>query len=117
MNRVVFRLRAADPVGVTRDVVHTPDAPPAGAQVTEAPHLTWWYVTRDGEVEAHYLFDEVYAAAHPEALDPAHLAMLHALLNVKLFDDGDVLISPRQLRGVLKWPGVEEPRRALVAAG
>jgi hypothetical protein len=115
MNRVIFRLRAADPVGFARDVVDTPDAPPAGAQVTETPHLTWWYVTRDDEVEAHYLFDAVYAAAHPEAHDAAHLALLQALLNVKLFDDGDVLISPRQLRGVLKWPGVEEPRRALTA--
>jgi hypothetical protein len=115
MNRVIFHLRAEDPVGPVRDAPALPDAPPAGAQVTEAPHLTWWYVTRDDGVEAHYLFDEVYAAAHPEALDPAHLGLLHALLNVKLFDDGDVLISPRQLRGVLKWPGVEEPRRALGA--
>jgi hypothetical protein len=32
MNRVIFRLRAADPVGFARDVVDTPDAPPAGAQ-------------------------------------------------------------------------------------
>lgn len=115
MNRVVFRLRATDPVGFTRDVVATPDAPPAGAVVTALPHLTWWYVSRGDEVEARYLFDEVYAAAHPEALDPAHLALLHALINVKLFDDGDVLISPRQLRGVLQWPGVDEPRRALSA--
>jgi hypothetical protein len=115
MNRVIFRLRAADPVGIACDVVDAADAPPAEAQVTVSPHLTWWYVTRGDEVEARYLFDEVYAAAHPEAQDPAHLALLHALLNVKLFDDGDVLISPRQLRGVLKWPGVDEPRRALGA--
>ncbi len=115
MNRVVFRLRAEDPVGFARDVVEIPDAPPSGAQVTEAPHLTWWYVTRGDEVEAHYLFDADYASAHPEALDPTHLALLHALLNVKLFDDGDVLISPRQLRGVLTWPLVDEPRRALGA--
>lgn len=115
MHRVVFCLRAQDPVAPRRDAVEHPSPPPPGAVVCEGPHLAWWFRAGDGEVEARYHFDDAYAQAHPEALDDAHLSMLHALLNLKLFDDGDVLISPKQLRGVLRWPAVDEPRPALTA--
>ena len=114
LHHVALRLRAYDPVEPAVDACDVPA--PAGAVTREVPHLTQWFVVRDGEVEAHYRFDAVYAAAHPEALDRAHLAMLAALLTFKLFDDGEVLISPQQLAGVLRWPTVEEPRRTLAAA-
>ena len=113
-HHVALRLRAYDPVEPVVDAREVP-APPE-ATTREVPHLTQWFVVRDGEVEAHYSFDAVYAAAHPEALDRAHLAMLAALLTFKLFDDGEVLIPPQQLAGVLRWPTVEEPRRALAGA-
>ena len=58
-------------------------------------------------------FSHVTERAHPESLDRAHLAMLHALITFKLFDDGDVLIPPRQLAGVVRWPGLDERRRPL----
>ena len=113
---VTFELRAVDPTGPRVETL-SPDAPrpvPAeGAVVREGPGLSQWFIARGGEVEAHYLFDDAYAGAHPEALDAAHLAMLHALLTFKLFDDGDVLIPPRQLAGVVRWPGLDERRRPL----
>lgn len=114
-HHVALRLRAYDPVAPVIDAAEA--APPEGAATHEEPHVAWWWVARGGEVEAHYRFDDAYARAHPEALDPAHLAMLAALLTFKLFDDGEVLIPPRQLAGVLRWPRVDEPRRALVAQG
>lgn len=117
MHRVTFTLRAEDPVGplLCADAEVFP-SPPEGDATERTPHLTWWFTARDGCIEAHYLFDEAYVAAHPEALDPRHLALLHALLNFKLFDDGEVLVSPRQLRGALRWPSIDEPRRAMNAA-
>lgn len=114
-HHVALRLRAYDPVAPQIDAAEV--APPAGAATHEEPHVAWWWVARGGEVEAHYRFDDVYARAHPEALDPAHLTMLAALLTFKLFDDGEVLIPPRQLAGVLRWPRVDEPRRPLAAQG
>ena len=113
MHHVGLRLRAYDPVAPVVDAAEVPALP--GALTHEAPHVAWWITTRDGEVEAHYRFDDVYAAAHPEALDRAHLTMLAALLTFKLFDDGEVLVPPRQLAGVLRWPAVNEPRRAHAA--
>jgi len=62
-----------------------------------------------------YRFDDAYLRAHPEATDPRHLAMLHALLTFKLFDEG-VLVAPGpMLPGALRWPGIDTPRKALVA--
>ena len=115
LHHVTLRLRAHDPVEPRLDDDDAP--PPAGAVVHEEPHVAWWFVARPGEVEAHYRFDAAYAAAHPEALDRAHLAMLAALLTFKLFDDGDVLIPPRQLAGVLRWPSLDERPRPLAAMG
>lgn len=113
---VVFALAPEDPPPFA---VHRLDpsgplpAPPEGARVERSEHLTQWVIAGPARVEGHYLFDDDYARAHPEALDPAHLGLLHALLNFKLFDDGDLLLAPRQLAGALRWPAVDEPRRAL----
>ncbi|MEZ4394974.1 MAG: hypothetical protein R3A48_28185 [Polyangiales bacterium] len=110
MHRVTFTLRAEDPVGfqLGADGDHLP-ALPEGDAAERSPHLTWWFTARDGFVEAHYLFDDDYVAAHPEALDRRHLALLHALLNFKLFDDGDLLVSPRQLRAPSDGPASTSP--------
>lgn len=116
LHHVTFVLRAFDPLGPRVDSLadEAPrPTPPEGAVAREGPSLTQWFTARDGVVEAHYLFDDAYVGAHPEALDAAHLAMLHALITFKLFDDGDVLIPPRQLAGVVRWPGLDEHRRPL----
>ncbi len=115
-HHVVFVLRAVDPVAPVVTLESEPVTPPEGAVVREGPHVTQWFLARGSLVEAHYLFDDVYAAAHPEALDRAHLAMLHALLTFKLFDDGDVLIPPRQLAGVVRWPAIDERRKPLASS-
>ncbi len=118
-HHVTFVLRAFDPVAPLVEAL-APEAPapraPEGAVARDEPHLAQWFTARAGVVEAHYVFDEAYAAAHPEALDRAHLAMLHALLAFKLFDDGEVLIPPRQLAGVVRWPSIDEPRRPLASS-
>lgn len=116
MHHVVFSLRAENPEGFSvRRNVDPKSLPPRGELFEESPHLVWWLSHGDAAVTAHYVFDEVYAAAHPEALDPRHLALLHSLLNFKLFDDGDLLVPPRQLRGALRWPRLDEARRAMGA--
>lgn len=112
-HQVTLRLRAYDPVDPVIDGEQI--APPSDACTVRQPHLTWWFVVRPGEVEAHYHFDEVYLRAHPEALDVEHLTMLAALLTFKLFDDGDVLVDTRQLVGVLRWPALDERPRPLTA--
>lgn len=112
-HHVVFELRAVDPVPPRVGTSDAPATVPDGAHGHTETHLVWWFRTTPGCVEAHYRFDEAYAHAHPECVDPAHLAMLHALLTFKLFDDGDVLVPPKQLLGVLRWPRFEERRRPL----
>lgn len=116
MHHVTFLLRSIDPVAPRVERVE-PDAaprPPEGARAHEDAHLAQWVIARGASVEAHYVFDDDYAKAHPEALDAAHLAMLHALITFKLFDDGDVLIPPAQLAGVLRWPAIDRARKPLV---
>lgn len=115
-HHVIFVLRAVDPVAPVITSESAPVTPPEGAVVRSTPHLTQWFTARGSLIEAHYLFDDEYAKAHPESLDRAHLAMLHALLTFKLFDDGDVLIPPRQLAGVVRWPRVDEPRKPLASS-
>lgn len=113
---VVFALAPEDPLpfSLAHLDADAPDpTPPEHARVTHGPHLTQWVIASAARVEGHYLFDDDYARAHPEALDPRHLGLLHALLNFKLFDDGDLLLAPRQLAGALRWPALDEPRRAL----
>ncbi len=115
MHHVTFLLRPFDPVSPRCESVEAEPVIPAGAMVRYEEHLTHWFVATPGGVEAHYVFDDAYARAHPEALDAAHLAMLHALITFKLFDDGEVLVPPTQLAGVLRWPRIHETRRPLVS--
>ncbi len=116
-HHVAFVLRAVNPVEpLVEALPDQPPRPPSDAVVREGDHLTQWFTARAGAVEAHYLFDDAYVAAHPESLDRAHLAMLHALITFKLFDDGDVLIPPRQLAGVVRWPAADERRKALASS-
>lgn len=116
-HHVAFVLRAIDPVDpLVEALTDQSPTPPSDAVVREGEHLTQWFTARGGTVEAHYLFDDAYVAAHPESLDRAHLAMLHALITFKLFDDGDVLIPPRQLAGVVRWPAVDERRKPLASS-
>lgn len=113
LHRVVFCLRPEDSVGPRVERHAEPPehlSPPlAGGD----DHLAWGFVAGADEATAWYLFDESYARAHPESLDPAHLGLLHALLEFKLFDDG-ALIAPRpMISGALRWPRTAEPRRPL----
>jgi hypothetical protein len=109
---VTFLLRAINPVA-PRIEDHIPEQPSQPVHLEAHEHLTWWFTTHDDEVEAHYLFDDAYVNAHPEALDRGHLTLLHALITFKLFDDTQVLIPPRQLAGVLRWPAIDERRRPI----
>jgi hypothetical protein len=116
LHRVTFVFQPFDPVSPTHEIL--PDdtelqRAPEGAIVRVEEHLTQWVIARGGAVEACYVFDDVYRAAHPESVDARHLAMLHALITFKLFDDGDVLIPPAQLAGVVRWPSLTQPPRAL----
>lgn len=114
-HRVVFELRPIDPVSPHVTHSDAPEVPPPGAEVSSRPHLLEWFVPRIDGVTAVYRFDDAYLRAHPEATDPRHLAMLHALLTFKLFDEG-VLVAPGpMLPGALRWPGIDTPRKALVA--
>jgi hypothetical protein len=112
---VTLTLRAWNPV--EPQVGPCAVEPPAEAHRT--PHLTWWVETDDGAnpvVRAHYVFDEGYARAHPEALDPTHLSLLQSLVNLKVFDDGERVLLGATLEGSLRWPAVDE-RRASLARG
>lgn len=86
------------------------------AYARHEPHLTQWVTATpspDAAIEAHYVFDDVYVRAHPEAMDPRHLGLLHALLTAKLLDDGDVLATPQMLEGSCRWPSVGQRRKSL----
>jgi hypothetical protein len=90
-----------------------PEAPPPGAAVRDDGHLAQWVLIGATRIDAGYEFDEAYAVAHAEALDPRHLSLLHALLVFKLFDDGEVIVPPPQVEAALRWPPIDRPRRAL----
>jgi hypothetical protein len=60
----------------------------------------------DGTVVARYLFDSAYARAHPEALDPEHLGILHGTVAAKMFDDGLVVLDHQGLAASLRWRSV-----------
>jgi hypothetical protein len=89
------------------------DPPPPNAQFRSDAHLTQWVLIGPTCIDAGYEFDDDYAVAHPEALDPRHLSLLHALLVFKLFDDGEVIVPPPQVEAALRWPPIDRPRRAL----
>lgn len=116
MHRVVFVLTPTNPQGPTVDEVPARPEVPPGVMARDEPSLVQWVALGVGRVEARYHFDDDYVAAHPEALDPRHLAMLHALLTFKLFDDGEVVVPPRQVEGALRWPSRAQPRRSLADA-
>lgn len=111
MRRVRFVLDPERHVAPTLDEL--PDEPPPGAVTRTDAHLTQWVLVTPTRIDAGYTFDDDYARAHPEALDPRHLALLHALLVFKLFDDGDVIVPPQQVEAALRWPAIDRPRRAL----
>ncbi|MBI5513905.1 MAG: hypothetical protein HY909_09065 [Deltaproteobacteria bacterium] len=109
---VTLTLRAWDPVEPT--LSEGAFEPPARAH--RAPHLSWWVDTAEAPVptvSAHYLFDDAYARAHPEALDRAHLTLLQGLVNLKAFDDGERVLHGATLEGALRWPAEGERRASL----
>lgn len=110
-HRVRFVLDPERHVAPTLDALS--DDPPADVTVRDDGHLAQWVRVTPTRIDAGYAFDEDYARAHPEALDARHLALLHALLVFKLFDDGDVIVPPAQVEAALRWPAIDRPRRAL----
>ena len=111
IHRVRFVLDPERHVSPTLDAL--PEEPPPSAVTRVDEHLTQWVDITATRIDAGYTFDEEYARAHPEALDARHLALLHALLVFKLFDDGEVIVPPPQVEAALRWPGIDRPRRAL----
>ena len=75
--------------------------------------LTHWFVAEEGRVEAHYVFDETYARAHPEALDTRHLELLQGIVAAKFFDDGEVVVTREQIAASLRWPSLHRRSRPL----
>jgi len=61
-----------------------------------------------GRARARYVFDGDYARAHPEALDAGHQAMVHAIITAKLFDDGEVIVTPTQFR---QWINAQQAQQ------
>jgi hypothetical protein len=116
VHRVIFLLRAYNPVEPLIEVLdHEQSMQVSEGQLVERGEgLTQWFVLRPGVVEAHYVFNDAYVREHPEALDESHLRMLHALITFKLFDEEDILIPPKQLAGVVRWPAMGEKRKPLV---
>lgn len=116
---VTLGLRAEDPVGPVIECCDGPwPEPPEGVISRREEHLLQWVsVLADGTVEGHYVFDEGYVSAHPESVDMNHLAMLHALLCFKLFDDGVVVVPPAQVAGSLRWPALGERRKTFSLVG
>ena len=110
-HRVRFVLDPEQHIAPTLDAL--PDDPPPSAVTRVDEHLTQWVDITPTRIDAGYAFDEAYARAHPEALDARHLALLHALLVFKLFDDGEVIVPPAQVEAALRWPAIDRPRRAL----
>ena len=90
-----------------------PEDAPVDALVRVDEHLTQWLRISPTRIDAGYAFDDDYLRAHPESLDGRHLALLHALLVFKLFDDGEVIVPPPQVEAALRWPAIDRPRRAL----
>jgi hypothetical protein len=111
VHRVRFVLDPERHIAPTLDAL--PDEAPPGALTRRDEHLAQWVHVGAARIEAGYAFDDAYALAHPEALDPRHLALLHALLVFKLFDDGEVIVPPPQVEAALRWPAIDRPRRAL----
>lgn len=72
---------------------------------------------REGAVHGHYLFDEAYAAAHPEALDLEHLELLHGTVAAKVFDEGELVVDDLGLRASLHWRSGRARSRRLTRAG
>lgn len=112
-HRVRFVLDPERHVPPTLDDDPSDPGPPPGAACRADGHLTQWVLISPTRIEAGYAFDDAYARAHPEALDPRHLALLHALLVFKLFDEGEVIVPPPQVEAALRWPAIDRPRRAL----
>ncbi len=77
-------------------------------------HLSQDVWRRDGEeVEARYAFDARYAEAHPESLDPAHLALWHGTIAAKLHDDGAIVLGDESIVASLHWRSVRTKSRPL----
>lgn len=111
-HRVRFVLDAELHVAPMIDEAVSDEAPP-DAMRREEEHLAQWVLMTPTRIDAAYLFDAAYVEAHPESLDERHLALLHALLVFKLFDDGEVIVPPQQVEAALRWPAIDRPRRAL----
>ena len=114
MIHVTLRLCPHNPGAYDLARDEAPASAPEGARVES--HLTQWITVHRGDVDrvdAHYVFDEAYATAHPESVEEAHLTMLQAMLTAKLFDDGELVVTAEQLAGSVLWPAIGTPRASL----
>ncbi|MBL8602566.1 MAG: hypothetical protein JNK72_11645 [Myxococcales bacterium] len=115
-HRLRFRLGDAAIEGPEHDTLdEAPTGLPEGVEGRVEADLIQWFEPSTHGVTAQYVFNARYLAAHPEARDPRHLRLWMALLNFKLFDEGDLIAPGPMLAGALRWPGVATPRRPLGA--
>jgi hypothetical protein len=56
---------------------------------------------------ARYVFDGVHAAAHPQLLEPEHVAILHGTMAAKLIDEGALVLEPDGIAASLRWVSTE----------
>ncbi len=82
-----------------------------------SPSLAQCVAWEDRVLVARYLFDHEHALAHPETLDPVHLALAHGTIAAKLFDDGAVVLTDEGVRASLRWRATDARGTRLCADG
>ncbi|MDP3276744.1 MAG: hypothetical protein Q8Q09_16210 [Deltaproteobacteria bacterium] len=69
-----------------------------------APPLAQCVVlSSEQSLTARYLFDARYAWAHPQSIDPGHLALVHGIIQAKLYDEGALILDPAGIEASLRW--------------